>query len=59
MNEQLRSGGLAAYASELVEVQAACALEFERGELGVYQILASKRAAGGTSLPLTRRHLYV
>ncbi len=38
---------------------AACALEFESGEIGVYQILASKRATGTTSLPLTRRHLYV
>ena len=35
-----------------------CALEFESGEIGVYQVLASKRAAGATSLPLTRRHLY-
>ena len=35
-----------------------CALEFESGEIGVYQILASKRAAGATSLPLTRRHQY-
>ncbi len=37
---------------------AACALEFESGEIGVHQILASKRAAGLTSLPLTRQHLY-
>lgn len=35
-----------------------CALEFESGEIGVYQLLASKRAAGATPLPLTRRHLY-
>ena len=35
-----------------------CALEFESGEIGVYQVLASKRAAGASSLPLTRRHLY-
>ena len=35
-----------------------CALEFESGEIGVYQILASKRAAGATSLPLTRRYQY-
>ena len=35
-----------------------CALEFESGEIGVYQVLASKRTAGATSLPLTRRHLY-
>ncbi len=37
---------------------AACALEFEGGELGVYQILATKRSAGLTVLPLTRQHLY-
>jgi cyclopropane-fatty-acyl-phospholipid synthase len=37
---------------------AACALEFESGEIGVYQILASKRALGSTSVPLTRQHLY-
>jgi cyclopropane-fatty-acyl-phospholipid synthase len=38
---------------------AACALEFESGEIGVYQILAVKRAQGvNASLPLTRQHLY-
>ena len=37
---------------------ATCALEFESGEIGVYQVLASKRTGGLTSLPLTRRHLY-
>ena len=37
---------------------AACALEFESGEIGVYQLLASKRTARAASLPLTRRHLY-
>lgn len=37
---------------------AACALEFESGEIGVYQILASKRASGSTSMPLTRQHVY-
>jgi cyclopropane-fatty-acyl-phospholipid synthase len=37
---------------------AACALEFESGEIGVYQVLASKRAIGPASLPLTRGHLY-
>ena len=36
---------------------AACALEFESGEIGVYQLLGSKRTAGAASLPLTRRHL--
>jgi cyclopropane-fatty-acyl-phospholipid synthase len=36
----------------------ACALQFESGEIGIYQVLASKRAAGVPELPLTRRHLY-
>jgi cyclopropane-fatty-acyl-phospholipid synthase len=35
----------------------ACALEFESGKIGVYQVLASRRAAGPTALPLTRQHL--
>lgn len=37
---------------------ASSALEFEGGELGIYQILAAKRNLGLTKLPLTRRHLY-
>ena len=37
---------------------AACALQFESGEIGIYQVLASKRAVGPLELPLTRRHLY-
>jgi cyclopropane-fatty-acyl-phospholipid synthase len=37
---------------------ATCALEFESGEIGIYQVLASKRAAGTLMLPLTRRHIY-
>jgi cyclopropane-fatty-acyl-phospholipid synthase len=37
---------------------AACALEFEAGGVGIYQILAGKRAAGSLPLPLTRRHIY-
>ena len=36
---------------------AACALEFESGEIGVYQLLASKRSIGAAALPLTRQHL--
>jgi cyclopropane-fatty-acyl-phospholipid synthase len=36
---------------------AACALEFESGEIGVYQVLASKRGVGAARLPLTREHL--
>ena len=36
----------------------ACALQFESGEIGIYQVLASKRAVGMPDLPLTRRHLY-
>jgi cyclopropane-fatty-acyl-phospholipid synthase len=36
---------------------AACALEFESGDIGVYQIVAA--TVGGTQRrPLTRRHLY-
>jgi len=38
---------------------AASALEFESGELGLYQILASKRDAGAAPVPLTRRYMYV
>jgi cyclopropane-fatty-acyl-phospholipid synthase len=37
---------------------AACALEFEEGGIGIYQVLAGKRAAGNLPLPLTRRYLY-
>jgi cyclopropane-fatty-acyl-phospholipid synthase len=35
----------------------ACALEFESGNIGVYQLLAIKRSEGLTTLPLTRQHL--
>jgi cyclopropane-fatty-acyl-phospholipid synthase len=38
---------------------AACALQFESGEIGIYQVLAGKRTAGPADLPLTRRYLYV
>ena len=37
---------------------AACALEFESGEIGVYQLLATRRNGGLSPLPLTRRDLY-
>jgi cyclopropane-fatty-acyl-phospholipid synthase len=37
---------------------AASALQFESGEIGIYQVLAAKRAVGIPDLPLTRRHLY-
>lgn len=37
---------------------AACALEFEAGGTGIYQILASKRGTATRPLPLTRRDLY-
>ncbi|SEL43258.1 cyclopropane-fatty-acyl-phospholipid synthase [Roseateles sp. YR242] len=37
---------------------AASALEFESGELGLYQILASKRDGGPAPVPLTRRYIY-
>jgi len=37
---------------------AACALQFEEGDAGIYQILASRRAAFSRPVPLTRRDLY-
>ena len=37
---------------------AACAMEFETGELGIYQILATKRTRGLAAVPLTRRYMY-
>ena len=37
---------------------AASALEFETGELGIYQILATPHGAGAAKLPLTRRYMY-
>jgi cyclopropane-fatty-acyl-phospholipid synthase len=37
---------------------AACALEFESGGVGIYQVLAAKRTAGSLPLPLTRRYMY-
>jgi cyclopropane-fatty-acyl-phospholipid synthase len=37
---------------------AACALQFESGEIGIYQILASNRVRGPAALPMTRGHLY-
>lgn len=37
---------------------AACALQFEQGGTGIYQILASKRADFSNPLPLTRCDLY-
>jgi cyclopropane-fatty-acyl-phospholipid synthase len=37
---------------------AACALQFDRGDIGLYQILAVKRRSGVYPLPQTRAHLY-
>jgi cyclopropane-fatty-acyl-phospholipid synthase len=37
---------------------AACAVEFESGSHGVYQVLACKRSAGRNALPLTRQYQY-
>jgi cyclopropane-fatty-acyl-phospholipid synthase len=37
---------------------AACAVGFECGEIGVYQVLAAKRRLGPACYPMTRRHLY-
>jgi cyclopropane-fatty-acyl-phospholipid synthase len=36
----------------------ACALEFESGDIGIYQVLATKRAQGSLPVPLTRRYMY-
>jgi len=36
---------------------AACALQFERGAIGVYQILAANRREGFVDVPLTRKHI--
>ena len=33
-------------------------MEFERGDIGVYQILAAKRRDGFAEVPLTRGDLY-
>lgn len=38
---------------------AACALQFEQGDIGVYQILAANRGGGLAPVPLTRRDIYV
>jgi cyclopropane-fatty-acyl-phospholipid synthase len=37
---------------------AACALEFEDGGTGIYQILASRRGSAVAAVPLTRRDIY-
>lgn len=37
---------------------AACSLQFESGEMGIYQVLASRRNRGFSAIPLTRRDLY-
>ena len=37
---------------------AACALQFEAGGMGVYQILAARRGRAAAAVPLTRRDLY-
>jgi cyclopropane-fatty-acyl-phospholipid synthase len=36
-----------------------CALQFEEGSMGLYQILTSKRAPFANPVPLTRRDLYL
>ena len=38
---------------------AACALDFEAGSTGIYQILASKRNQGAWPVPLSRGDIYV
>lgn len=36
-----------------------CAIQFEQGATGIYQILAERKQAGMPNLPLTRRDLYI
>jgi cyclopropane-fatty-acyl-phospholipid synthase len=38
---------------------AGCALQFDQGAIGVYQILAANRGGGPEPVPLTRRDLYI
>jgi cyclopropane-fatty-acyl-phospholipid synthase len=37
---------------------AGCSVAFERGTVGIFQTLVSKRARGASGLPLTREKLY-
>ena len=37
---------------------AGCSIAFERGNVGIFQTLVSKRARGPSGLPLTREELY-
>ena len=37
---------------------AGCALAFERGTVGIFQTVATKRARGASGLPPTRADLY-
>jgi cyclopropane-fatty-acyl-phospholipid synthase len=37
---------------------AGCAVQFEQGAIGVYQILAANRREGSVDVPLTRRDIY-
>jgi cyclopropane-fatty-acyl-phospholipid synthase len=55
--EALRHAGEATYRVWHLYM-AACAMEFERGDIGVYQILAAKRRDGFADVPLTRGDLY-
>jgi cyclopropane-fatty-acyl-phospholipid synthase len=41
-----------------ITYMAGCALAFERGTVGIFQTLATKRARGASGLPLTRADLY-
>ncbi|MFZ2653271.1 MAG: cyclopropane-fatty-acyl-phospholipid synthase family protein [Burkholderiaceae bacterium] len=56
-DEALRHVGEATYRVWRLYM-AACALEFEEGGTGVYQILTGKRRSGAPAVPLTRRDLY-
>ncbi|HEU4621991.1 MAG TPA: cyclopropane-fatty-acyl-phospholipid synthase family protein [Burkholderiaceae bacterium] len=56
-HEAVRCAGEAIYRTWRLYM-AACALEFDTGGMGIYQVLASKRHRGAWPLPLTRRDLY-
>lgn len=56
-HDAIQHGGEATYRIWRMYM-AACALEFEKGEMGLYQILGARRQNGLAKVPLTRRDLY-
>jgi len=53
------AAGPAVHLSYLALVHGGLCMQFERGDIGVYQILAANRDGGPARMPLTRRVLYV